>query len=91
VIELAFVLGVALGTIVTGFCAIGSFDRGYDSVRRRSWSRELAARKMAVRVLTQHAARAAKAADRRLTALPDAFPLPGSIDQGSNQEAAAAS
>jgi hypothetical protein len=45
VIELAFVVGVALGTIVTGFCAIGSYDRGYDSVRRKAWSRELTARK----------------------------------------------
>ena len=89
VIELAFVLGVALGTIVTGFCAIGSFDRGYDSVRRKTWSRELAARKQAVRAQAQHTARVAKAADRSLTAPPDAFSVPGSIDH-SKQEAAAA-
>jgi hypothetical protein len=37
-----------LGTIVTGFCAVGSFDRGFDSVRRTSWSREHAARKRAL-------------------------------------------
>jgi len=43
-----FVVGIALGTIVTGFCAIGSFERGSDSVRRRSWSVEHAARKRAV-------------------------------------------
>lgn len=47
-IDLSFVLGLALGTIVTGFCAIGSFDRGLDSVRRRSWTTEHAARKRAV-------------------------------------------
>jgi hypothetical protein len=47
-IDLSFMLGLALGTIVTGFCAIGSFNRGFDSVRRRSWSTEHAARKRAV-------------------------------------------
>lgn len=41
-------LGLALGTIVTGFCAIGSFERGFDSVRRTSWRREHAARTHAV-------------------------------------------
>jgi hypothetical protein len=46
--DLWFVVGVAVGTIVTGFCAIGSFDRGSDSVRRRSWSLEHAARKRAL-------------------------------------------
>jgi hypothetical protein len=39
---------MALGTIVTGFCAIGSFDRGSDSVHRRAWNREHAARKRAL-------------------------------------------
>jgi hypothetical protein len=48
VIDFSFVLGVALGTIVTGFCAIGSYNRGFDSVRRRAWALELAARKRAV-------------------------------------------
>jgi len=43
-----FVAGIALGTIVTGFCAIGSYDRGSDSVRRKSWSVEHAARTKAV-------------------------------------------
>ena len=47
-IDLSFVLGLALGTIVTGFCAIGSFDRGFDSVRRKSWTVEHVARKRAV-------------------------------------------
>lgn len=45
VLDLSFVAGLALGTIVTGFLAIGSFNRGFDSVRRTSWSRELVARK----------------------------------------------
>jgi hypothetical protein len=48
VLEIWFVAGIALGTIVTGFCAIGSFDRGSDSVHRRSWNREHAARKRAL-------------------------------------------
>jgi hypothetical protein len=47
VLDLSFVAGLALGTIVTGFLAIGSFNRGFDSVRRTEWSRELAARKRA--------------------------------------------
>jgi hypothetical protein len=47
-IDFSFVLGVALGTIVTGFCAIGSYNRGFDGVRRRAWALELAARQRAV-------------------------------------------
>jgi hypothetical protein len=47
--DISFVVGLALGTIVTGFCAIGSFNRGFDSVRRRSWSTEHVARQRAVR------------------------------------------
>ena len=46
-LDLSFVLGLALGMIVTGFCAIGSFNRGFDSVRRTAWSREHDARKRA--------------------------------------------
>ena len=46
-LDLSFLLGLALGMIVTGFCAIGSFNRGFDSVRRASWSREHDARKRA--------------------------------------------
>jgi hypothetical protein len=45
VVDVWFVAGIALGMIVTGFCAIGSFDRGSDSVRRRSWNGEHASRK----------------------------------------------
>ena len=58
VLDLSFVAGLALGTIVTGFLAIGSFNRGFDSERRTSWSRELAARKRAV-VTSRPAVRAA--------------------------------
>ena len=46
-LDIWFVAGLALGTIVTGFCAIGSFSRGGDSVGRRSWSLEYEARKRA--------------------------------------------
>ena len=46
--ELWFVAGVALGTIVTGFAAVGSFGRGSDSVRRTTWSREHALRQRGV-------------------------------------------
>jgi hypothetical protein len=55
--DIWFVAGIALGTIVTGFCAIGSFDRGSDSVHRRSWSREHEARRRAV-VASRHMRRA---------------------------------
>ena len=58
-IDLSFVLGLALGTIVTGFCAIGSFDRGFDSVRRRSWTLEHVARRRAV-VASRRVARSKK-------------------------------
>ncbi len=51
--ELWFVAGVALGTIVTGFAAIGSFGRGSDSARRNAWSREQTLRQ---RALTARAA-----------------------------------
>jgi hypothetical protein len=43
-----FVAGLAIGIALTGLCAIGSFDRGADSVRRGTWSLELAARQRAV-------------------------------------------
>jgi hypothetical protein len=58
-IDLSFVLGLALGTIVTGFLAVGSFDRGFDSVRRQSWAVEHVARKRAV-VASRAAVRAQK-------------------------------
>jgi hypothetical protein len=46
--ELWFLAGLAMGVAITGFCAIGSFDRGADSVRRKTWVEELAARQRAV-------------------------------------------
>ena len=57
-LDISFVVGLALGTIVTGFCAIGSFNRGFDSVRRRSWKVEHAARQRAI-VKSHTAARSA--------------------------------
>ena len=45
--DLWFVLGLAIGMVLMGFCAIGSFDRGADSVRRHTWNVELAARRRA--------------------------------------------
>lgn len=56
-----FLAGIALGMIVTSFSAIGSYDRGLESVRRRSWSREHAARKQVAL-----ASRAALRAESRL-------------------------
>jgi hypothetical protein len=46
--DLWFIAGLAMGIVVTGFCAIGSFDRGADSVRRAPWRVELSERKRAV-------------------------------------------
>lgn len=46
--DIWFFVGLALGTIVTGFCAVGAFDRGSASVRCRSWSREHDARNRAL-------------------------------------------
>jgi hypothetical protein len=62
VLDLSFLVGLALGTIVTGFCAIGSFNRGIDSARRTAWSRELEARKHAV-ITAQLTARAVPSAN----------------------------
>ena len=70
--DIWFVAGIALGTIVTGFCAIGSFDRGSDSVRRRSWSREHEARM-----------RAAVVARRAERALPPFTTAEGAIPKAS--------
>jgi hypothetical protein len=43
--ELSFVLGVALGTLVTGFCAMGSYYRGSNTVRKDTRTIERAVRK----------------------------------------------
>ena len=45
--DLWFVLGLAIGMVLMGFCTIGSFDRGADSVSRDKWKMELVARKRA--------------------------------------------
>ena len=47
-VYLWFASGLALGVCVAGFLAVGSFDRGVDSVRRRAWKIELAARQAVV-------------------------------------------
>ena len=46
--DLWFIAGLAVGIALSGFCAVGSFARGADSVRREPWAAELAARKRAV-------------------------------------------
>jgi hypothetical protein len=48
--ELWFFVGLTMGIAIAGFAAIGSFARGVDSVRNKTWRREL--------VLRQHATRA---------------------------------
>lgn len=59
VIDIApFVLGAVLGTLITAFSAIGSHGRGFTSLRRGAWRRELVARKRAVKAAT--AARATR-------------------------------
>jgi len=45
--ELWFVLGLAFGVVLMGFCTIGSFDRGAESARRHPWKLELVARRRA--------------------------------------------
>jgi hypothetical protein len=46
--DLWFFAGLAMGVAITGFCAIGSFDRGAESIRRRTWMVEIAARQRAL-------------------------------------------
>jgi hypothetical protein len=60
-IYLWFLAGLAMGLCVMGFIAIASFDRGVDSVRRRAWSLELAARHA---VVARRPARYAQGASR---------------------------
>jgi len=43
-----FCVGLAMGVAIAGFCAVGSFGRGVDSVPRRTWTREIALRQRAV-------------------------------------------
>ncbi|HEV8230051.1 MAG TPA: hypothetical protein VGQ86_08850 [Candidatus Limnocylindria bacterium] len=44
VVPLWFLAGLALGLIMAGFLAIGSYQRGYQSARRRSFGAELRSR-----------------------------------------------
>ena len=46
--DIWFFMGLAMGLAVTGFCALGSFERGVDNARRAPWMLELAARRRAV-------------------------------------------
>lgn len=46
--ELWFVIGLAMGVVVTGFLAVGSFERGAESVGLVPWRLELVARQRAV-------------------------------------------
>ncbi len=55
-VYLWFFSGVVLGLCVMGFIAIASFDRGVDSVRRRAWGIELAARHALVARRSAHLA-----------------------------------
>lgn len=48
-IDLSFVLGLALGTMVTGLCAMGSYYRGSNSVRREARTIERGVRKATAR------------------------------------------
>lgn len=66
--DLWFLAGLAMGICVTGFCAVGSFDRGVDSVRRKVWKRELSARRSAERNPRERAFAAAPAQQDRLAA-----------------------
>lgn len=68
--DLWFVAGLAMGIVVTGFCAVGSFERGARSVGRRAWSAELTARTLVAR-------RRARA-DAASTSANDAFAMTGS-------------
>jgi len=50
--ELWFFLGLVIGIVIAGFSAIGSFERGADSVRKAAWRAELVKR----RALSAHRA-----------------------------------
>jgi len=62
--ELWFVLGLAMGIIVAGFTAVGSFDRGVASVRRNAVSAELSARQRAIVARRQRSRNAIALDDR---------------------------
>ena len=59
--ELWFLFGLVIGTVIAGFSAIGSFERGANSVRTAPWRAELRRRAVAA-----HRAPAHDAAKRRI-------------------------
>lgn len=48
--ELWFFAGLAMGIALAGLVAVGSFERGVDSVRNKTWHRELVARRQVTRL-----------------------------------------
>ena len=60
-----FVAGLALGLIVTGFVALGSYERGRDSARRERFNAELMSRRI---VALSKRARPEGATEERATA-----------------------
>jgi hypothetical protein len=60
--ELWFLLGLVIGVVIAGFSAIGSFERGADSVRKAPWRAELLKR----RALSAHRAPVYAAAQRHV-------------------------
>src|SRR2546430_4065634 len=61
----AFVLGLALGLIVIGFVALGSYERGRESARRERFNAELLTRRV---VALSQRARPQGATEERATA-----------------------
>jgi len=60
-----FVAGLALGLIVTGFVALGSYERGRESARRERFNAELTSRRI---VAVSQRARPEGATEERATA-----------------------
>ena len=84
--ELWFVVGLAFGVVLMGFCTIGSFDRGADSVRSRAWKVELVARKrVSIASRSRHAL-----ATPFLTALADLPVAASEIERPSTRRVPAA-
>lgn len=68
--ELWFFVGLVVGILVTGFVAVGSFERGADSVRSAPWRLELAARQAVLpRRGTVHAAAQRRLEERTVIAV----------------------
>lgn len=54
--ELWFFLGLVIGIVIAGFSAVGSFERGANSVRKAPWRAELRRRAVASHHAPSHAA-----------------------------------